>query len=63
VLIVLALAWATVASGIYQVIRDMRRKAAYERRLKKMLKRAMRQMLEETLAEEAPTAVIAPKQE
>lgn len=40
--------WYFYASGLYQVIHDMRQKAAYERRLKKMLKRAMRQMLEET---------------
>lgn len=49
-----AFAWYMNVSGLYLVIRDTWQKRARERRLARMLRRAMVQMLTETLVEERP---------
>lgn len=62
--VLVAAVWYLYASGLYRVIRDMQKKAAYEKKLKRMLKRAMAQMLEETLAEKGPAATeLAPQEQ
>ena len=60
----MAFAWYLNASGLYQVIRAIRQKRASERRLARMLKQAMVQMLEETLAEETTATIeTAPREQ
>jgi len=58
-----AFAWYMNVSGLYQVIRDTWQKRARERRLARMLRKAMVQMLTETLIEERPSATEAVTQE
>ena len=58
-----AFAWYLNVSGLYQVIRDTWQKRARERRLARMLRQAMVQMLNETLVEGRPVAAEAEAQE
>jgi len=61
--LVVAFVWYLNVSGLYQVIRAMQQKRASERRLKRMLRQAMVQMMEEALAEGRPVATDTTPQE
>jgi len=54
--ILVVFVWFMNVSGLYRVIRDTWQKRARERRLVRMLRQAMVQMLTETLVEERPVA-------
>jgi len=54
-----AFVWYLNVSGLYRVIRDTWQKRARERRLVRMLRQAMVQMLTETLVEERPVTTEA----
>lgn len=54
-----AFVWYLNVSGLYLVIRDTWQKRARERRLVRMLRQAMVQMLTETLVEERPVTIEA----